>query len=346
MLREFEQRARVAPKDPAALGNLGIILSRLGRLEEAEKVLRRALVLAPTNSINRFALGIVLLARGSYAEAWPLYAARTEVAPEGVALQSRLKPPRWSGEPIARKRLLVMPEQGLGDQIQFSRLLPELVAAGAKVILVSHAPLHSLFRVSFAEIDHVVAQRVSDLPEADYWVSLIELPAILQTVPETLPEPPYLRTEASWRNPPATFKTGFMAQGNPRHPNDARRSLSPAQAASLQSRLPGTIVSLDPKVTRAPSFAETAAIIRELDLIVSVDTAAAHLAGAMGKRCLLLLPGFDTDWRWMRDRSDSPWYPKHSLYRSTVEGDWADAIERVVADAHAFAAAARRRSPS
>jgi hypothetical protein len=233
---------------------------------------------------------------------------------------------------------LVIPEQGLGDQIQFSRLIPDLTAAGAHVTLVSHMPLRSLFEVSFPDIEHVMARRFSELPDADYWISLIDLPAILNTVPEALPKVPYLRTTATWKNPPSGLKIGLMTEGNPQHPNNTQRSLTSEQAKYLRSHLPGQLISLDPLKTGASSFAETAAIVREVDLVVSVDTASAHLAGAMGKRCFLLVPGFGTDWRWMRGRADSPWYPNHTLYRGRPEGGWGDAIDRLLADAQFFAA--------
>jgi len=344
LLAQCERQARARPGDPAALGNFGIMLQRFGRLGEAEHVLRRALVLGPGNSINRFALGLTLLAQGRFAEGWSYYEARGEAAAEGVALSSQIKAARWRGEGIAGKRLLVMPEQGLGDQLQFARVLPKLAETGAKLILVSHPPLHGLFQASFPSIQHVVAGRVSELPSADFWVSLLDVLAVMDLTPADLPPPPYLRTDTTWRNPPAGVRIGLMASGNRRHPNNARRSLAAANSAYLRSLLPGTVIDLDPDQTRAPTFSETAAILNMCDLVVSVDTAAAHLAGALNRPCLLLLPGYDTDWRWMRDRSDSPWYPRHILLRNTVQGDWRGVIEAAAAYAREVAESAEARS--
>jgi len=128
------------------------------------------------------------------------------------------------------------------------------------------------------------------------------------------------------------FAIGLCTSGNPKHLNDRQRSLPAEVARRLTARLPGRIVDLHPKKSKAKDFAETAAIMAGLDLIVSVDTALGHLAGALDKTCLLLVPGFGTDWRWLQDRDDSPWYPRHRLFRSRIDGNWNDAIDALVAE--------------
>ncbi len=213
--------------------------------------------------------------------------------------------------------------------------MPELAARGAAVTVVANRRLETLFRDSFDGVTIVRAQGELDIAP-DYWATMVDLPARLGATLETLPQPPYLRVRETAPRAPGV-RIGLMTNGNPAHRRDRTRSLTPVAAALLRARLPGAIVSLDPRDSGARDFAETAAIIDRLDLVVSVDTSVAHLAGALGKTCFVLISEYGTDWRWLRDRADSPWYPSLTVFRGGIGGNWNDAIERLAAAAHALA---------
>lgn len=333
--------ARADPQSPAAAFNLGVMLSKMGRLEEGELELRRAETLAPGVAAVTHALAHNLLAQGRFGEAWPLYEVRASIPELNTGFPKDFAFPRWRGEPLAAKRLAIFPEQGLGDQIQFSRFLPRLIAEAGAVTLMALPPLERLFRHNFLGAEIVLASGAVDFPDPDYWTTMHDLPGALRIELGDIPTTPYLRAPASWPSLGDGFKVGLKAKGNPRYINDATRSLSPGALQRLRAGLPGHVVSLEPDESGAKDLADTAAIIDQLDLVVSVDTSVAHLAGAMGKPCLLLLPGFGPDWRWMHDRTDSPWYSAHKLYRSGFDNDWAPAIDHVLHDVRAYAEPAR-----
>ena len=320
------------PTNAAAAYNLAVMLSKVGRLEESEKLARYALTLAPGEARIVHSLAHILMGQGRYREAWPLYEVRTGMPELNIGFP-KFDFPRWKGEPLAGKRLAIFPEQGLGDQIQFARFLPRLIAEADEIILLATPPLKRLFDHNFPGATIVEAAGNVEFPDPDYWTTFQDIPAGIDLALEEVAGKPYIRPPFS--RPPLGegFNIGLKTIGNPRHANDAMRSLPPEMAERLRATLPGNVISLEPQDIQARDMADTAALIEQLDLVVSVDTSIGHLAGAMGKRCLLLLPGFGTDWRWMVDRADSPWYPNHSLYRSAVGGDWSAAIERLAGDA-------------
>ena len=331
-LAAAERAAAADPDDPAAGHALGALLTYFGRLAEGEARLREVAERLPHRAETRYVLGLNLLLQARYREAWPYYQARREMTGVPDGAPKGLPFPRWNGEPIHGKRLVLFPEQGLGDQIQFARFLPALVERGARVTLLAPPRLVRLFAHNFADVDVIAAQGAVDFPDPDFWATLADLPALLEAEPGDAAGV-YLQSPVPSAGRGTGFRVGYKLKGNPGHGNDAWRSLPAELAARLVEQLPGTTVSLEPEESGAADFAETAALIADLDLVVSVDTSVAHLAGAMGKRVLLLLPGFEPDWRWMFDRLDSPWYPEHWLYRASVEGDWTDAIARLLADA-------------
>jgi hypothetical protein len=328
--------------NPAAAHNLGVLLSKSGRLKDGERALRHALTLAPNASLTLHALAHNLLGQGRYEEAWPLYAAREELPELQTGFPTTFPFPRWRGEALTGKRIAIFPEQGLGDQIQFARFLPRLIEDAAAVTLLTFPPLERLFRENFPGAEIVLAVGEVAFPDPDYWTTQYGLAGPMQVDLKTLPSEPYIRSSISWPSPGAGFKIGLKVKGNPRHVNDRARTLPPEFADQLRVRLPGTVVSLEPDESGVKDMAETAAIIDQLDLVVSVDTSVAHLAGAMGKFCSLLVPGFSPDWRWLIGRDDSPWYPKHTLVRSGVDGDWQGAVDRVIADAEQRVACEKR----
>lgn len=317
-----------------ALHRQGVELVAADRLDEAEAAFRRALDLAPDSSPTARLLGVLLLSRGRLAEGFDFFEARH-------AMPRLAKPPlpfpEWRGEPLQGKRLLVWPEQGFGDQIQFARFAPILRAAGAEVTMLCRPGLERLLRQSLG-VDVRPADGAVEFPDPDYWVMCCSLAARMGVTLETIPGEPYLRAHDPPPPLPPGFRVGLMATGNAAHENDANRSLPPELAERLRA-LPAAIVELDPALSGARDFADTAAIVAALDLVISVDTSVAHLAGAMGKPCWVLLPAVGVDWRWMRERTDSPWYPSLRLYRQATAGDWAPQLGRIEADLAAIRSA-------
>jgi hypothetical protein len=321
--RTFEQTLAAFPQNAEALHAYGAVLANLGFAQRAEPYLRRALALEPESANTRFALGGVLLALGAYAEGWPLYDARYAV--RGGPAKPKLPFPAWAGEPLEGKRLLVWPDEGLGDQIQFMRFVPAIQAAGAVVDLIAYPALARLFAASLTAEVIPLETRVEH-PTPDFWTTLGALPGLAGLTPATGARPPYLRAPPS--AVPAGGRIGVMTRGNPGHLNDQHRSLPEPVAARLRE-LPGAI-SLHPADTGFADMADTAQLIAGLDLVISVDTSVAHLAGALGKPVWVLLARVGLDWRWGVERSDSDWYPSARLFRQRRIGDWTSVIDEVL----------------
>lgn len=359
----------LAPDWPPAHNNLAVLLAELGREAEAEALFRQALRLRPGYPLARLDLSCLLLAQARYAEGWVLHEARHDpTLPDSGIAPPKLPLPAWRGESLVGRRLLVWPEQGLGDQIQFCRYVPRLKAAGASwITLVCQAPLRALFE-TLAGADAVLAAEVVDnafaidpasIAPHDCWTFPLSVPTLLGTDLSTLPEvrPPYLGAPADrsarWRArlppAPATTRIGLVWRGNPLHHNDRDRSLPGLEVLAPLWSVPRTaFYSLQfgraGWVARTPppgqalvhigdalnDFADTAAALCALDLLICVDTSIAHLAGALGRPCWVLLPRHRTDWRWLRDREDSPWYPVGMrLFRQAERGNWGPVVARV-----------------
>lgn len=227
--------------------------------------------------------------------------------------------PEWRGEDVNGKRLIVWPEQGLGDKIMFARYLPML--SGADVTVLCEPALVRLFRENFA-VNVVEASGRTDFPDPDFWVMYGSLPLRVGGVPSA----PYLSAEPTRSD----ARIGVCAQGSPRHPNDAARSLFGDDASQLLG-LRGAM-DLAPEISGAADFAETASLIAGLDLIITVDTALAHLAGALGKPVRILLPASGLDWRWAGRGQRTRWYPSATLIRQAPGEPWASTIARATAN--------------
>lgn len=331
----YSRVAAAAPGHAAAALRLGELLNAAGRRVEAEAALRRAAALDPRAPAARHGLAQALLAQGRWREAGAPYQARFELPGSGHQRPLGLPFPEWTGGPVAGKRLIVFPEGGFGDQIQSARFAAQLRDQGAEVWLLCAAELARLFAGSLTGVRIVSAKGEVEFPQADYWATSGSLMFAAGAAPDALPAAPYLRTAALTL--PAGFKVGLMAAGDPAWPEDPSRSLPPAAAERLRAELPGPVIDLAPGETGARDFADTAALIAALDLVVTVDTAAAHLAGALGKRTFVLLPHRNLDWRWMHAREDSPWYPSVTLYRADPLGGWDPALSRLARDAQALA---------
>lgn len=261
---------------------------------------------------TRYALASALLARGDYARGWPLYEARVEWLGDKL-LQPGPHYPKWDGGPV--QSLLLFPEQGLGDQIMFSRYLPELKACGIAVTILCSSHLVRLFQQFGVPV--IGASGEVSVPRHAAWCLVGSLPLLIGTIPSG----PYLSAAGSGGG------VGVMATGRSDHPNDAHRSLGPAESDRL--RCLGR--NLHPDATGARDMQDTAEIIAGLDLVISVDTSVAHLAGAMGKRTWILLPKHRPDWRWGLTGERSLWYPSMRLFRQERVGEWAPVLDQVAA---------------
>lgn len=353
----YRAAIELMPESPIPWTDLGVLQASLKREAEAESSYLRALALDADYRPAQFNYAYLFLRRGDLAEGWRHFEARNWYA----ALEKFLPCPRWQGEALAGKSLLIGIEAGHGDMIQFCRYASVLKQRGAASIgIICHPALKTLF-ARLADAD-VVISLDDPLPETrwDYWSPPMSLPFHCQTRLDSIPaDLPYLSAEPGridhWagmldrKQHPANLYIGLVWKGNPRFENDADRSLPDIsvlaelgkiadirfislqkgagedEAANPPASLP--LLNLGPQVT---DFADMAAIVANLDLVIAVDTAVAHLAGALGKPCWLLLPDYQTDWRWLTGRTDSPWYPQvMRLFRQPQPGNWQTVVEEV-----------------
>jgi tetratricopeptide (TPR) repeat protein len=365
-------RRAIALQPDFAIGhsNLGVLYTVLLRHEEAEQALRRALALQPDNLQAQSNMAQLLLSLGRWREAWPLHEGRQLVFAGGSTGPAAVPPacPQWQGESLLGKAIVVLPEQGLGDEIQFCRYLAWLKAQGPRQLTLVCRPAQKALMQTLAGPDVVLGldEAAPFIEQHDYWVFLLSLPLHAGTTPDTIPGPvPYLFADrqrqqalAPWLAGavrPAVKRVGVVWRGNPGHTNDADRSLpglhtlAPLWAVdgvrffSLQiGAQASTQLVGQPLVDLAPAIetlADSAALLSQLDLLISVDTSMAHLAGALGVPCWILLPRYKTDWRWLQGRSDSPWYPLVRLFRQQGRGDWRAPVDELAAALAAWAVA-------
>lgn len=321
------------PDDPNLRRRLGGVYAQAGRTALAEQQFRAALAARPGDKPTELALAGLCLSLGRYAEGWPLLAARIPLHPD-VVPPIHLSFPEWRGEPLAGKSVLVWVEQGFGDQIQMSRFVAGLKARGAAHVTLGCRPALGPLFETLAGADTIVPIATGTsmrIGRHDYWSRYFSLPEHLGVTLETLPAAPYLAAPADrlarWSH--IAGGIGVVWQASPTGFNAENKGM-PAEAA--RRLLDRGAISLQPEDTGAQDFADTAAIIQRLDLVISIDTATAHLAGALGKPCWTLLPYVHADWRWLRDRSDSPWYPTMKLYRQTRPRDWSEILDQVLRD--------------
>lgn len=326
-IRLMREGLHETPGHAALLNNLGLALHESGDLAEACGILEQAHSAAPDSREITLNLAHTLLMMGRFREGFAAYEARPLIPNSSAA-------PRWQGETLPGKTLLVLAEQGLGDALQFARLLPLATAKVGRLVLSCERSLHRLL-APLAEC----ADESAALPPHDVYCPLLSLPfALGLEAPALFASPPYLKVPEPMPLQ-GGIKIGLVWAGRRGHANDMNRSLDPALLAPLQD-IPGlTFYSLQigrgapPQglIDLSPAFSDlydTARAIAGLDLLISADTAPAHLAGALGKPVWTLLP-YAPDWRWGLGTQTTPWYPTMRLFRQDVPGDWHGAIAQM-----------------
>jgi tetratricopeptide (TPR) repeat protein len=352
----------VNPQMVIGLCNLGATYKTVNRLDEAEDAYRRALALRPDFPEAHFCLAQILLLKGDLRSGWPEYEWRWKLAEYSwlKALHGEFAQPRWAGEELRGRTVLVYAEQGLGDTLQFVRFLPEIAARGGHPLLAVQPPLLKLIGASAAA--DVIALDQKPLPPFDLHLPLLSLPYVLGTSLDAIPsQVPYLHADSSlverWRRRigGTGFRVGIVWAGNPHQRGDRVRSphlramlplfavpgvdfvalqLGAGRDDITAHPLPSSVLDLGPEIG---DFADTAAIIASLDLVITSCTAPLHLAGALALPVWGVIP-FAPHFFWLLDRADSPWYPTLRLYRQDRGGDdWSGVIGRIAGDLAAFA---------
>ncbi|SIO09632.1 tetratricopeptide repeat protein [Paraburkholderia phenazinium] len=345
-LTSYEAAALVPAETAQALYSQAMALQQLRRDSEALACYRQARETDPNHGIARRSEAFCRLLTGDFAQGWLQHESRWS-AGDTIFHRRYTDRPMWLGaEPVTGKTVLLHAEQGFGDTLQFCRYAPLVAALGATVVLEVPLALKPLLG-SLRGVDLLVAQG-GVTPPFDLHCPLMSLPLAFATNLDTIPaEVPYLQADPgrrqAWRqrldevSAPGRFRVGLAWSGNPRHNNDENRSILLEHFAPLYG-LDATFISLQPLVrerdkaclaqsgivnlgAELSDFADTAALIDALDLVICVDTSVAHLAGALGRPLWVLLPRVP-DWRWLLDRDDSPWYPTAHLFRQDKPGDW------------------------
>jgi Flp pilus assembly protein TadD len=345
------------PGDQGTLTSLAGVLLELGRVPEARSYLERACAIDPDSAAAHYNLGIVLLLTGHYREGFREYEARWGVR-QLVGKRPIYPRPVWDGSELKGRRILLHAEQGAGDAIQFVRYAAFVRARGGHVILLVRAPLVRLMswlpECEIAALD-------APLPAHDVHCPLLSLPRLAETDKDSIPPPAQFVVPAQMKQKwsgilgeKTGMRVGIVWAGAPAHRNDRNRSLAcrlfaplldipqvqwfslqvgPAADQLAEPGLQNKIRDLAPQLT---DYAETAAAVSQLDLVITADTSVAHLAGSLGTAVWMLTP-FAPDWRWLLERNDSPWYPSMRLFRQQIAGDWESVMR--------FVAAALERAP-
>jgi tetratricopeptide (TPR) repeat protein len=361
-IRCYEQILKVKPKDAEAFTNIGNVHRDLGRFAEALACFERAVLCDATRAGPHHNRALLWLLMGQWSVGWPEYEWRWQTTD---FRRHDFRQPRWDGSPLGGRTLVVVAEQGLGDTIQFIRYIPLLQPFGGRVIFQCQAPLQRLL-VGCAGLADVTIQG-APLPPFDFYIPLLSLPGVLGTNPTNVPAVvPYFNAdpqlEEHWRRelePLKGFKIGIAWQGSLEYRYDRQRSISLVHFARLAARRDIHLISLQkgpgseqltsyltglapPEKSKwldlatkldevSGAFMDTAAVMKSLDLVISSDTAIAHLAGALAVPVWVALP-LIPDWRWLLEREDSPWYPTMRLFRQTRSGNWNDVFDRIAAE--------------
>ncbi|MEO8560251.1 MAG: tetratricopeptide repeat-containing glycosyltransferase family protein [Rhodospirillales bacterium] len=327
--------------------NLGLTLRDMGRLDEAIGCFGRVVQLAPDNHRAVVEAAVARLMRGDLEAGFRDYEVRRRLQEHQ---QPDFRAPAWDGGDIAGKTLLLYPEQGLADALQFARYAPLLRQRGIRLVSLVQPLLRDLFKLSGLFDD--VASEGEPLPAFDYHASMLSLPALMGTSINTVPaQVPYLKAPELQRirigaHSRTRLKIGIFWAAMPGHPLDRNRSSSLGQFLSLADNPDVLVFSLQGGAAQKEidaigaaglvhdvgrgifDFAEAASVLTQLDLLITIDAPIAHLAGAMGLPAWVMLP-HSADWRWMMQRPDSPWYPSLRLFRQGTPGDWAPVMSQI-----------------
>ena len=351
----YEHAIALDPGSPVGWSNLGVLYACMKRETEAEQCYRKALSLNDSYRTARFNFSYLLLRQGRFEEGWECLEARNWY----TALAAQLACPRWQGEAVAGKSILIVYEAGHGDVIQFCRYADVLKEQGAaSITMICHPPLKALLE-EMESVNSVISfDEKMSASGWDFWTPLLSIPYHCKTNIDSIPAKiPYLAAPRNlvekWAAllPKNGIRIGLVWKGSTQFENDADRSLPSLDVlAPLGSVADVSFISLqkgagEDEAMQPPDglhlshigsqlsdFADTAAAVMNLDLVICVDTAVAHLAGALGKPCWVLLPYYKTDWRWLTDREDTPWYPGiMRLFRQPAMGDWGSVVAEVVA---------------
>jgi tetratricopeptide (TPR) repeat protein len=364
----YDRALELRPNFAGTLTNKAVSLVELHRFDEAFAAYHQALAVDPSHAPAEWNLALLQMLTGNFEAGWAGREARWNAISKAVP---KLSGPTWLGEePIAGKTMLLHTDEGLGDSIQFARYIPMLAARGARVVLVIEDALYPLLS-GLTGVAQCLPRSAGVRPEFDLHCPLSSLPLAFKTRLDSIPaEASYLPAPAAdrvrtWQErlgPHHRLRVGLVWSGNPKHNNDRNRSIRLGMLTRILD-VDAAFVSLQ-KDTRADDkatllerteivdltahlsdFAETAALISCLDLVITVDTSVAHLAGALGCPTWILLP-YTPDYRWLLDRDDSPWYPTARLFRQTATRDYGSVLDRVRDELRARAAAFGRLDPS
>jgi tetratricopeptide (TPR) repeat protein len=347
-IASFRNALTLDPRHILTLCNLGTLLDLLGEIDSALQCYLAALTVQPTCAQARFSLSTHLLAAGDLPNGWREYESRWDTR-TFRPIRRTFTQPQWRGEDIRNARIFLYAEQGFGDTLQFVRFVTMVADRAAGVILEVQPQLLRLLQNLHPNVRVIASAAELDPTSFDWQCPLLSLPIALnidlQTIPVTTP---YLQPDPAdlkhWRDTlaPTGLRIGLVWCGNPKHTRDAQRSIPLTQLLRLFEGLNATlyslqkgpaaqqcagtdVIDLDPQLK---DFADTAAAVANLDLVIAVDTAVAHLAGALGKPIWILIHNAP-DWRWLRNRTDSPWYPAARLFRQQSAGDWSKVFEQM-----------------
>ena len=349
-LDSYRNALKLNPQSVTAHTHLGTVYLLQDDLEKATECFEQLLKLEPDSAEALAFLGLVHLKQGKFRPGLSEYESRWGT-PYGLRFRRKFSQPLWKGEPLEGSRILLHAEQGMGDTLQFVRYVPFVAARGARVVLEVQPRLYRLLAQTRGAPEIIC--RGEALPEFDWQCPLLSLPLATGTGLNTIPaQIPYLYPDPAqaeaWRQRLSgnSLRVGLAWAGNPLHPHEFWRSIPLEQLAPLTKLEGATFYSLQ---MGAPAgqlkqwgsqarvidlqeeqkdFADTAAIVENLDLVISIDTSVAHLAGAMGKPVWVMLCK-SADWRWMLEREDSPWYPAARLFRQSTMGNWQDVVTRI-----------------